>query len=256
MTGTFCLIVSFPFGHALARILPTTRFKTFGYVWTLNPGPFNIKEHVCITVMANISCAGPYSSDVVLTQRVFYGQVVPLSYQILLAMSSQVVGFAFGGMLRQFVVWPASMIWPGALVNAALFNTFHKGGHATSNRNISRERFFLIALACSFVWYWVPGYLFTGLSAFNWICWIAPNNLVVNTLFGTSSGLGMSILTFDWSQISFIGNPLVTPVCFFSLVSSKFLLSLLLPVVGSNEHGPCVHLLLLDNHPHSLLCVL
>jgi xanthine/uracil/vitamin C permease (AzgA family) len=145
------------------------------------------------------------------------------------------------------------MIWPGALVNAALFNTFHKRGHATSNRHISRERFFLIALACSFFWYWVPGYLFTGLSVFNWVCWIAPNNLPLNALFGTSTGLGMSILTFDWSQISFIGNPLVTPVCFFSLVSSKFLLSFLLPVVGSNEHGPGVHLLLLDHRPHSLL---
>lgn len=22
----------------------------------------------------------------------------------------------------------------------------------------------------------VPGYLFTGLSVFSWVCWIAPNN--------------------------------------------------------------------------------
>ena len=50
---------------------------------------------------------------------------------------------------------------------------------------------------------------------FNWVCWIAPNNLVVNTLFGTSSGLGMSVLTLDWSMIAFLGSPLVTPVCFF-----------------------------------------
>lgn len=35
--------------------------------------------------------------------------------------------------------------------------------------------------------------------------------MVVNQLFGTSSGLGMSILTFDWSQINWILSPLVTP---------------------------------------------
>jgi hypothetical protein len=205
--------------------------------------------------MANVTAFGAYSTEVALTQRVFYGQVVPLHYQIPLAIGSQVVGFAFGGMLRQFVVWPTSMIWPGALVNAALFNTFHRD-HAKSHRHISRLRFFFIALACSFVWYWVPGYLFTALSVFNWICWIAPNNLTVNALFGTASGLGMSVLTFDWSQIAYFSNPLVSPVCFSSLANWSSLLSLFLPVVGSNEHRCFVYIRILDTRPHSLLCVL
>lgn len=180
--------------------------------------------------MSNVSCFGAYSTEVVLTQRIFYGQVAPLSYQILLAVSSQIVGFALGGVLRQFVVWPSNMIWPGALVNAALYNTFHKSRHGVTDRHISRERFFYIALACSFIWYWVPGYLFTALSMFNWVCWIAPNNLVVNALFGTSSGLGMGVLTFDWAMISYLGSPLVTPACFFPLANLK---SLLIPFTSS-----------------------
>lgn len=200
---------------ALARILPTTRFRTLGYVWSFNPGPFNIKEHVCITVMANVSIPGVYASDVLLSQEVFYGQTLPYSYQILLSLSTQIFGFAFGGLLRQFVVWPSSMIWPGALVNSTLFHALHKNYGVREQGHISRNRFFCIAAACSFVWYWVPGYLFTALSAFNWICWIVPNNVVVNVLFGTSTGLGMSVLTFDWSMISFIGSPLVTPVRVF-----------------------------------------
>ena len=36
-------------------------------------------------------------------------------------------------------------------------------------------------------------------------------NLVVNQLFGTVSGLGMGFITFDWSQITFIGSPLMVP---------------------------------------------
>ena len=48
---------------------------------------------------------------------------------------------------------------------------------------------------------------------FNWVCWIAPNNVVVNNLFGTIGGLGMGLFTFDWVAISAIGSPLVTPVC-------------------------------------------
>ncbi len=76
---------------------------------------------------------------------------------------------------------------------------------------MTRERFFLIFFIGSLVYYFIPGYLFTALSVFNWICWIVPNNVTVNSLFG-AYGLGMSVLTFDWTMISYLGSPLVTPV--------------------------------------------
>lgn len=224
VTGIVAQLVSLPAGKLLERILPTTVFNTFGYKWSLNPGPFNIKEHVCITIMANVVVGGAYATDVVLTQRVFYGETITFGYQIMIILSSQVIGYSIAGILRQFVVWPSSMIWPGALVNSALFNTLHKNFGNRDRGHISRERFFLYAFLGSFFWYWVPGYLFTGLSLFNWVCWIAPNNVVVNVLFGGSSGLGMSILTFDWSMISYIGSPLVTPWWSEMNVGASFIL--------------------------------
>jgi OPT family oligopeptide transporter len=205
-------LLSLPLGKALEKVLPTTRYNTFGYVWSFNPGPFSIKEHVCITVMSSVVVNGAYATDVTLTQRIFYRQTVTVAYQVLLSLSTQLIGFSFGGFLSQYVVWPASMIWPGALVNCALFNTLHQNFGKNDSGHMSRNRFFLIALACSFVWYWIPGYLFTALSVFNWACWIAPNNVVVNTLFGTNTGLGMGIFTFDWSMIAYLDSPLVTPV--------------------------------------------
>ena len=51
----------------------------------------------------------------------------------------------------------------------------------------------------------------SALSYFNWVCWIAPDNVTVNHLFGYTSGLGMSFITFDWAQIAYIGSPLATP---------------------------------------------
>ena len=203
--------------------------------------------------MANVVWGGAYSTEVVLTQRVFYGQSTPMSYQILLALGSQIIGFALGGLLRQFVVWPSSMIWPGALVNSALFNTLHKNYGRRERGHMSCGKFFCIAMACSFVWYWVPGFLFTGLSMFNWICWIAPNNVVVNALFGNTTGLGMSILTFDWSQIAFIGSPLVTPVCLPML--SLVMFSDRILVVVANEHRSCLRSHVLDCRSRSLLYV-
>lgn len=46
---------------------------------------------------------------------------------------------------------------------------------------------------------------------FSFVCWIVPNNIPANQLFGVTSGLGMSILTFDWTVISWIGSPLMIP---------------------------------------------
>ena len=43
------------------------------------------------------------------------------------------------------------MIWPGALVNSALFNTLHKSFGKRDRGHMTRERFFLIAVTCSFV---------------------------------------------------------------------------------------------------------
>jgi hypothetical protein len=57
----------------------------------------------------------------------------------------------------------------------------------------------------------LPSYLFTALSSFSWVCWIAPNNVKINQLFGVTHGIGMGVLTFDWGQISYIGSPLASP---------------------------------------------
>jgi OPT family small oligopeptide transporter len=211
ISGLVAQLTALPLGKLLEWVLPTYRFNTFGFVWTLNPGPFNIKEHTVITVMANVVVNGAYATDVIATQRVFYGQNYGTGYALLLCWSSQLIGYSYAGLLRRFLVWPNSMIWPGALVNAALFNTLHKNYGKRERKHMSRERFFVIAFACSFIWYWVPGYFFTALSVFNWVCWAAPKNVVVNQLFGTVSGLGMSVITLDWSMISFTTNPLVVP---------------------------------------------
>lgn len=167
-----------------------------------------------ITVMTNVVTGGIFATDIITAQKVFYGQQPSFIYQIMLMLSTQLMGFSFGGLLRRFIVWPASMIWPGALVNSALFNTLHRNYGQVESRHMSREKFFCIVLVGSTVYYWLPGYLFTALSIFNWMCWLAPNNAVVNQLFGVESGLGMGIFTFDWAMISAIGSPLAVPVRF------------------------------------------
>ena len=52
---------------------------------------------------------------------------------------------------------------------------------------------------------------FLALGAANEPNRTSTENLVVNQLFGTVSGLGMGFITFDWSQIAYIGSPLMVP---------------------------------------------
>lgn len=52
-----------------------------------------------------------------------------------------------------------------------------------------------------FFYYWMPGYLFTALSTFNWMTWIAPENFTLALITGSASGLGLfnPVTTFDWN---------------------------------------------------------
>jgi len=48
-------LIAYPFGNLWAAYMPTWTIRIFGREWTLNPGPFTIKEHTLITIMANVS---------------------------------------------------------------------------------------------------------------------------------------------------------------------------------------------------------
>ncbi|KAF8237000.1 OPT oligopeptide transporter, partial [Tricholoma matsutake] len=200
-------LLSFPMGRALAYILPN--WTIFGH--SLNPGPFTVKEHVLITVKASVGSSSAYATDIIAVQRVYYNQIYNFSYQWFVVMSTQLIGFSIGGIARRFLVSPPSMIWPVTLVNCALFNTLHSQQYAGigTRGGVSRERFFLYSFLGSFTWYFFPGYIFQALSYFSWVTWIAPQN--TSEYFKFFVGAGMSVLTFDWSQIAYIGSPLSTP---------------------------------------------
>ncbi|EKM60690.1 uncharacterized protein PHACADRAFT_203846 [Phanerochaete carnosa HHB-10118-sp] len=202
-------LLTFPLGRLVARLLPHVR--VFGHC--INPGPFTIKEHVVVTIMAGVGAVSAYATDIIAVQRFYYHQSYNFGYQFMVIMSTQLIGFSIGGIAKRFLVSPPSMIWPSNLVYCALFNTLHAQWYVGFGKRggLSRERFFFLAFTAAILWYFVPGYLFTALSFFSWVCWIKPNNVVINQLFGYQSGLGMSLVTLDWSQIAFIGSPLATP---------------------------------------------
>ena len=57
VTNNVAQLLSFPMGRLWARFLPN--WKIFGV--SINPGPFTIKEHVLVTIMATIGNQPAYS---------------------------------------------------------------------------------------------------------------------------------------------------------------------------------------------------
>ena len=78
-------------------------------------------------------------------------------------------------------------------------------------------------------YYWIPNYLFNGLSSFSWMTWISQNNTKLDLVTGFNNGLGINPWSsFDWNTITYRGDPLVLPPftmfnMFFGMACSMFM---------------------------------
>jgi hypothetical protein len=89
-----------PVGNIMARVLPRTRFRApallGGGEWSLNPGPFNIKEHVLISIFANAGFAfgdgTAYAVGIINIIRAFYHRHVSFFTAWLLVVSRHHAG--------------------------------------------------------------------------------------------------------------------------------------------------------------------
>ncbi|KAJ6521329.1 OPT oligopeptide transporter [Mycena capillaripes] len=204
------LLIAYPFGKFLAFVLPITTYRFRSFEFSLNPGPWNIKEHVLVFIMANVAVGNPYALNAIVVSEFFYDIKIGYWFALVLVLATQLTGFGLAGICRRFLVWPASMVWPQNLVACTLLNTLHAEDDESSG-GMTRYRYFMLVTTGSFFWFFLPGFLFEALSVFSFVCWAAPNNIPVNQVFGVSSGLGMSVITFDWTEISWIGSPLMVP---------------------------------------------
>lgn len=96
-------------------------FKGQKWEFTLNPGPFNVKEHVLITIFANAGASNAYAIHIVSAVKIFYKQQLTFIVSLLVVLTTQVLGFGWAGIFRRYLVEPAAMWWPQNLVQVSLF---------------------------------------------------------------------------------------------------------------------------------------
>ncbi|CAA7046314.1 unnamed protein product [Microthlaspi erraticum] len=207
-------IAVLPIGKFMARTLPTTSHKLMGKEFSFNPGPFNIKEHVIITIFANCGVAygggDAYSIGAITVMKAYYKQSLTFICGLFIVLTTQILGYGWAGILRRYLVDPVDMWWPSNLAQVSLFRALHE--KEDKSKGLTRMQFFLLALGASFLYYALPGYLFPILTFFSWVCWAWPNSITAQQVGSGYHGLGVGAFTLDWAGISaYHGSPLVAP---------------------------------------------
>jgi OPT family small oligopeptide transporter len=227
LNGSVIQILLYPCAKFLELVLPDWGITVMGTRHSLNPGPWTFKEQMFATITYNIAIYTTNSYGMILVQKspVFYGEkFVSFGYQLMLTLFVQLMGMGFAGYLRRFSVYPVKAIWPTVLPTIAMNRALTRPEKKANiyGWTISRYKFFYICTIGMFFYYWLPGYLFTALSTFNWMTWIAPENFTLAILTGSSLGLGLfnPITTFDWNVATSSYAALAQP--FFSTCTLYF----------------------------------
>jgi OPT family oligopeptide transporter len=100
-------LLAFPLGKLAEKTLPDVGITLWGVRHSLNPGRFSKKEHMLITIMANVSWNIPYTNEIIWVQylpsyfnQAFAGQ---FAYQVLLGLSTNFIGYGMAGIVRRFL---------------------------------------------------------------------------------------------------------------------------------------------------------
>ena len=136
-----------------------------------------------------------------------------ITISVTVALSTNFIGYGLAGLTRRFLVYPSQAVWPGDLAIIALIRAFHTESNDVVNGwAVSRMRWFMYCFTAMFVYFWFPNYILQAMSYFNWITWIAPENVKLAAVAGSVTGLGLNPLpTFDWNQFNILTSPLINP---------------------------------------------
>lgn len=85
-------ILVLPIGKLMAATLPTKPIRVPFTQWSfsMNPGPFNLKEHVLITIFAGCGSSGVYAVSIITIVKAFYKRSLHAVPAMMLVQTTQV----------------------------------------------------------------------------------------------------------------------------------------------------------------------
>jgi OPT family small oligopeptide transporter len=242
-------------GHFLADYLPAWRVRLpFGYGFNLNPAPWSIKEHVLVTLTAASGANYNLAYAPISMAELFYGTKINAGVAIFFMFAIVWVGYAAAAIARSMLLWEPDYIWPQALMQTTLFETFRKQDRHSKLANRQMIVFFS-CLGGMTLWQFLPEYIFPMTSSLAFLCWVAPKNPVANFIGSGLGGMGFLNLSLDWSNINWNGSSiLITPFWTQVVLFLAFAVNcwILLPAakwgkLGTYKHGLMSNALLTAN---------
>ncbi|GAA5984472.1 hypothetical protein JCM11641_006993 [Rhodosporidiobolus odoratus] len=203
----FLQVIAYILGKAWEQVLPNaSRGKIFAF---LNPGTFNIKEHVAILIMSSTASSSAEAISVFAADELYYNITPNWGVCIFTLMASQLFGYGIAGLMRSFCVFPTYIVYPNLIPTVNLFDALHRDKNVLNQKK--RLRFFWIVFIAIFVWQWIPEFLAPTLTGISIFCLARRDSAWVTRIFGGSNGnegLGMFSLCLDWNYIGSGGGSL------------------------------------------------
>ncbi|GAA5835259.1 hypothetical protein JCM11251_006662 [Rhodosporidiobolus azoricus] len=200
-------IIAFILGKTWHEVLPSA---SRGKFWAfLNPGPFNIKEHVAVLIMSSTAASSAEAISVFAADELYYNITPSWPVAIFTLMGSQLFGFGIAGLMRAFVVFPTYIVYPNLVPTVNLFDALHRDKNVLNQKK--RLRFFWIVFITIFVWQWIPEFVAPTLTGISIFCLAKRDSAWFTRIFGGSNGnegLGMFSLCLDWNYVGSGGGSL------------------------------------------------
>ncbi|KAF9603699.1 hypothetical protein IFM89_037462 [Coptis chinensis] len=183
--------------------LPTKPVRVLGTNWTfsMNPGPFNVKEHALVTLFANSGLDPPLALQIVSMAKVLFKMNISIWAALTLTLATQMLGYGFAGVFMNFLVNSPYMWWPYCLIDVSFYRALHDV-ELRPKGHLTKFQFFVIVSVASFSYYIVPNYFFPSISSLAFICWIWKDSVVAQIIGSGRYGLGIGSFGVDWVTIS------------------------------------------------------
>ncbi|XP_020680930.1 oligopeptide transporter 1 isoform X1 [Dendrobium catenatum] len=233
--GSVCIqIIALPIGRFLAATLPKKeiKFPFTNWSFSLNPGPFSMKELCLITIFASAGAGDLFAMHVVIVVKAFYHTKINPIAAFLLVQTSQLLGFGWAGIYRKILVDNPYMWWPENLIQVSLYKALHQK-EKRKKGTITRFQFFIVVFITSFAYYTIPGFIFPAISTISVLCLIFKKSITMQQIGSGLKGLGVGSFGIDWSTVTNIwGSPLATPAsAIFNIMLGFFIgIYVLIPI--------------------------
>ncbi|ODV70485.1 OPT superfamily oligopeptide transporter [Hyphopichia burtonii NRRL Y-1933] len=225
----FVQICSHWLGKWLAKILPKKTITPFGIEklsFSLNPGPWSIKETTLVTITASSGATGSLATNAFALGELYFNTTVHPAAAIFFMYFIVLAGYSYSILLRTFLVFDSLFVWPQSLMQTALLQSF-KNSDNDSRLGRKQVKIFFSTLIGITIWQFFPEYIFPMTSSLAFLCWVASSNPTANFIGSGIGGMGFLNLSLDWANITstiFLSPFWVQAVKFIAFVFGAWIL--------------------------------